>query len=243
MTVADLVSSVLGPDVPIAVRAYDGSRLGPPGARDARSALARCVAPNRHRSRRARLRPRVRGRRPRCRRRHLPGARAAPPPPECRAHSDRSGSRSPRSSDRRPSVRSASSRRGPAAGPAALAGPRRGRDRAPLQRLQRVLPAPPRTFAHLFVCGVGRPRCRTRGGAGREARSRVPEARAAPRHAPARRRLRVGEHVAARGAALRGARRGRHAVERAGRPGVEADRRGRARRPRHGEGAGLPRRR
>jgi cyclopropane-fatty-acyl-phospholipid synthase len=29
MTVADLVSSVLGPDLPIAVRAYDGSRLGP----------------------------------------------------------------------------------------------------------------------------------------------------------------------------------------------------------------------
>jgi cyclopropane-fatty-acyl-phospholipid synthase len=32
MTVADLVSSVLGPDVPIAVRAYDGSTLGPPDA-------------------------------------------------------------------------------------------------------------------------------------------------------------------------------------------------------------------
>ena len=32
MTVADLVSSVLGPDLPIAVRAYDGSRLGPADA-------------------------------------------------------------------------------------------------------------------------------------------------------------------------------------------------------------------
>ncbi|MDQ1534842.1 MAG: cyclopropane-fatty-acyl-phospholipid synthase [Actinomycetota bacterium] len=32
MTVADLVSSVLGPDVPVAVRAYDGSRLGPDDA-------------------------------------------------------------------------------------------------------------------------------------------------------------------------------------------------------------------
>jgi cyclopropane-fatty-acyl-phospholipid synthase len=32
MTVADLVSSVLGPDLPVAVRAYDGSRLGPPDA-------------------------------------------------------------------------------------------------------------------------------------------------------------------------------------------------------------------
>jgi cyclopropane-fatty-acyl-phospholipid synthase len=32
MTVADLVCSVLGPDLPVAVRAYDGSRLGPPDA-------------------------------------------------------------------------------------------------------------------------------------------------------------------------------------------------------------------
>ena len=32
MTVADLVSSVLGPDIPVAVRAYDGSRLGPSDA-------------------------------------------------------------------------------------------------------------------------------------------------------------------------------------------------------------------
>jgi cyclopropane-fatty-acyl-phospholipid synthase len=32
MSVADLVSSVLGPDLPVAVRAYDGSRLGPADA-------------------------------------------------------------------------------------------------------------------------------------------------------------------------------------------------------------------
>jgi cyclopropane-fatty-acyl-phospholipid synthase len=32
MTVADLVSSVLGPDIPVAVKAYDGSRLGPDDA-------------------------------------------------------------------------------------------------------------------------------------------------------------------------------------------------------------------
>ena len=32
MTVTDLVSSVLGPDIPVAVRAYDGSRLGPSDA-------------------------------------------------------------------------------------------------------------------------------------------------------------------------------------------------------------------
>lgn len=32
MTVTDLVSSVLGPDLPVAVRAYDGSRLGPDDA-------------------------------------------------------------------------------------------------------------------------------------------------------------------------------------------------------------------
>jgi cyclopropane-fatty-acyl-phospholipid synthase len=32
MTVADRVSSVLGSDLPVAVRAYDGSRLGPPDA-------------------------------------------------------------------------------------------------------------------------------------------------------------------------------------------------------------------
>ena len=32
MTVADFVSSVLGPDIPVAVRAYDGSRIGPDDA-------------------------------------------------------------------------------------------------------------------------------------------------------------------------------------------------------------------
>ncbi len=32
MTVADLVANVLGPDLPVAVRAYDGSRLGPDDA-------------------------------------------------------------------------------------------------------------------------------------------------------------------------------------------------------------------
>ena len=52
MTVADLVSSVLGPDLPVAVRAYDGSRLGPddaPATLVLRSPDA--LAPHRHRAR------------------------------------------------------------------------------------------------------------------------------------------------------------------------------------------------
>ena len=32
MTVADFLTSVLGSDVPVAFRAYDGSRFGPPDA-------------------------------------------------------------------------------------------------------------------------------------------------------------------------------------------------------------------
>ena len=115
----------------------------------------------------------------------------------------------------------------PAAAPAAAGGgaparsphtsARRRRDRAPLRRVERLLRAAARPVAHLLVRGVvadptsgSRPRRR-------EARARVPQARAATGHAAARRRLRVGEHAAPRGAAPRRARRRRHAVAGAGR--------------------------
>ena len=121
---------------------------------------------------------------------------------------------------------------------------RRRCDRAPLQRLERVLPATPRAVAHLLVCGVGEPGRRTRSRAGCQARPRVPQARAATRHAPARRGMRMGKHAAPRGAALRRAGRGCDALAtRRPTSASKRDRRGGARRPRDGAGAGLPRRR
>ena len=90
MSVADLLSDVLGDDVPVAFRAYDGVALrAVRRPHDDRRALARRAPPHRHRARRARVRPRLRRRRARGRRRHLRrdgrrqlhrGAPARPPP-------------------------------------------------------------------------------------------------------------------------------------------------------------------
>ena len=100
MTVADLVSSVLGPDIPVAVRAYDGSRLGPSDA------SATLVLRSPDALRRIATSPgelgigRVRGRRSRRRGRHLRSAGAASPVHEKSRSRRHSCSRSRRSSGR-----------------------------------------------------------------------------------------------------------------------------------------------
>ena len=122
-------------------------------------------------------------------------------------------------------------------------GARRGGDRAPLRRVERLLPARARTVDDVLVRGVRRARHDARSRAGRQVRARLPQARAAARHAPARRRLRVGRDGDARGARTRRARGRRDAVA-PGRPSGRATRCARpAWRPRRDPRAGLPRHR
>ena len=81
MRIADLVSQLLGADLPVRIDCYDGSSVGPAGAGTRivlRSPDALASTP--HRTRRARLRPGLRERRARRRGRHLRRAAAARPP-------------------------------------------------------------------------------------------------------------------------------------------------------------------
>src|SRR5947207_1905607 len=103
--------------------------------------------------------------------------------------------------------------------PASLEGTGRGRDLAPLRRLQRLLPHGPRPVDDLLVRGVGRPIGRARTGAGGEVRADLPEARAPARDAAPRRRVWVGRHGAARGQTPRCIRRRRDPLDPAGRMG------------------------
>ena len=57
-------------------------------------------------------------------------------------------------------------------------GARRGRDRAPLRRVERLLPADPRSLDDVLVCRLRAARNHARSGAGRQVRARVPQARA-----------------------------------------------------------------
>ena len=74
----------------------------------------------------------------------------------------------------------------------ATEGPGRGRDRAPLRRLERVLPPDPRTFDDVFVRGLAVGRRHARDRAGVEVRAREPQARPRAGHATARRRAAGG---------------------------------------------------
>ena len=90
--------------------------------------------------------------------------------------------------------------RGPAARPPPLAGARPRRRPPPLRRLQRLLPPAARPEPRLLVRVLRRPGRHARGGAGAQARARLPQAaprrgRAAPRH-----RLRLGLAADPRGA-------------------------------------------
>ena len=82
MALATIIESVLGTDLPVAFRAYDGSAVGPPDPpATLYRALARRDPPDRHRARRARPRAGLCRGRPRPRGRHLRRPRAPRPAP------------------------------------------------------------------------------------------------------------------------------------------------------------------
>ena len=134
----------------------------------------------------------------------------------------------------------ATARGGAVARRPAFEGARRGRDRAPLRRLERLLPDRAGTVDDLLLRGVDRPGPHARGGAGEQVRAGVEQARARARDAPARHRLWLGRDDPARGAAPRGPRGRRDAVAPAGRAGGQAGRRRGAHRPGRGPLPRLP---
>ena len=247
MSVADLLAELLGTDLPVACRRTTAAGSGPP---DAPATLVvrspDALRRHRHRSGRARLRPRVRRRRPRRRRRHLRRARA-------RATASRS-SRCGGASSGCDALRivglaglrplAAAARGGATPRPAASAGARRRGDRAPLRRVERLLPARARAVDDLLVRGVVERRTSTLEAAqAAKYELDLPQAR---RCEPGMRLLDVGcgwggmvlhaaQHHGVRAVGVTLSRR-------AGRARAEARRRGRARRPGRDPAAGLPRR-
>ncbi len=225
---AGAVRSVL----PSAVRvtAYDGSSDGPDDAqRDAAREGPARAHPHGARAGRARAGPRLRVRaaRPRDARPPHGGARAV----EGRPHRRPDLARAPaRAADAR--ARGAAPRRAAAAGggraalpvrpaPAQPAARRRG-GVAPLRRQQPVLLVGARPEHGLHVRGLRLADADARAGAGGEVRPGLPQARPAPRHAAARRRLRLGRHGRPRRARVRRRRRRGHAVGAAGDVGAGA---------------------
>ena len=230
MAIAELLAGVLGGELPIEVRAYDGSRVGT-GRRAGRA--RRCG----RRTRSGAWSPRP-----------ASSASGVPTSPAI-SMSKAISSRSCRCTERLdglhlspPTVRVARCKLVGVAALRPLPPPPeearlRGRphtararcrgDLVPLRHVERVLRAPPGSVAHLLVRGVVVADDRSGSRAGRQARARVPEAGARTRDASARRRLRLGEHAPARGAAPRRPRRRRHAVARAGRARRQASRGGR----------------
>ncbi len=180
---------------------------------------------------------RARGRRPR-RRRQAPGG--------LDAAAARRGHEAP------PGPGRGEGRRAPAApadpggraaprGPPALPPARQPRRAPPLRPEQRVLRALPRRLHDVLVRDLRDAGAVARGRPGQQARDGLPQARARPGHARARRGLRLGRVRAARGQEPRRARHGHHALARAGGGSAEA-RRGRGPRGEDRDpGAGLPR--
>ena len=111
----------------------------------------------------------------------------------------------------------------------------------PLRRLERVLPAPARPCPHVLVCRVRVARRHPRGGPGGQARPDLPQARPPAGHAGARHRVRLGVLRHPRRDPLRRLGGRRVALGAPGRPRPQAGGRGRADRPRGPPGAGLPR--
>ena len=243
VTVAAFLQDVLGSDVPVQFRAYDGSAFGPADADTAvvvRSpdAMRRILtSPDELGFGRAyvagdieidgdmfevlqmlaRFQLAAIGPAPLASALRLVGARGlrplAPPPEEARL-------RGTRHSKAR----------------------RRGGDLLPLRRLEHVLPTRAGPVVHLLLRGVDRYDDEPRGGAGEQARAGVPQTRARAGHAAPRHRLRLGRDGAARGAPLRRPRGRRHPVAPASRARTRARRGRRARRPDRDQGRRLPRR-
>ena len=115
-------------------------------------------------------------------------------------------------------------------------------DLAPLRRVQHVLRVGARPVDGLHLRLLPERGRHAGGGPGRQARPGRPQARPAPGHAAARRRLRLGRHGPARGPGVRrqGAR--RDPVRAAGGVGAEGDRGGGPGRAGRGPPPGLPRR-
>ena len=160
MSVAQKVLDLIPENPPLAVAAYDGSRAGPDRrAGRGRGALAaRLPAPG-HRARRARPRPaptspasstsRATSSPSSRSRTGLDGLRIRPAQVlrwPCGSSGSRSSSRSRRHPRRRACAAAATAQRA-----------RRGRDRAPLRRVERLLPARPRPVDDVLVRGVERP--------------------------------------------------------------------------------------
>ena len=233
MALASIIESVLGTDLPVAVRAYDGSSVGPPDPPATLvPALAGRVAPDRHRARRARLRAGLRRRRPRPRRRHLRRPRAARPAARRQAPSAAAPRRRAGARLAEPAAVAAAARRGAPARPPSLGRARPRRDRHHYDVSNDFYRLVPRPVAHVLVRGVQRRRHVAGGRAGEQVRVGVAQARPAAGHAAARRRLRLGRHGACTRPSTRRARRRRHGLDAPGRARVEARRRGRARRSR-----------
>ena len=127
-----------------------------------------------------------------------------------------------------------------APGHPALQGPRRRRHRPPLRRGQPLLRTRPRPDDGLHLRGLPPPGRHAGGGADREGRPRVPQARPASRDAPARRRLRLGRSRHARRPRVRRPRAGRDPVQVAGGLGGAAHRGARLGRARRGAPRRLP---
>ncbi|RPK88991.1 hypothetical protein EES47_13155 [Streptomyces sp. ADI98-12] len=194
------------------------------------------------------------GRRPDCRGRPVRGARpprrsglgdrASPARPPRRRPGPRGPRRRPRPRQAgRPLPATGAPRRG-GPGPApprqpAQQGPRPPGHQPPLRRGQRLLRAGPRPLHGLLLrllAGRRHPGERP----ARQARPDLPQARTRPRHAPARRRLRLGSDGAARRPRVRRPGRRRHPLARTGRLRPQARRRTGPRRPRRDPCPGLP---
>ena len=251
---AALVGDVLG-ELPLRLRAWDGSEAGPAGAPSSSCATGG-AAPAALGPRRAG--PGARLRRRGDRRRRRPGRRAvarvgarpatgrrparagvtgcAGPAPRC---AWASSARRPRRPRRRRCCRGEAHHR-----------PGQRRDQLPLRPEQRALRCPARRAHGLLVRVLPRrpgddpaPHgLRHHRGAARQAGTDLPQARPAAGHATARRRLRLGLADPPRRRAPRRARDRRDHLGPAARPRREAGRRARAGRPGDGAPAGLPRR-
>ena len=227
---AAAIGRLLGSNLPIAIECYDGSRIGPD---DSDTTL---VVRSPHALRYALTAPGELG----IARAYVAGELDVEGDifaalalrdnlPDVRLGAERVARPGAHRRRRGPAAAAAAARRGPPARPAALEGARR-RPRSRTTTTSRttstgMVLGPSMTYS----CGVWPSAdAHARGRAGREVRARVPQARARARHAPARRRLRLGRHGHARGPAPRRARGRRHAVAPPGRVGAARGARGRA---------------
>ena len=196
---ASAIGRLLGPDLPIAISCYDGSRIGPDNSdtalviRSPKALRYAVTAPGElgiawaYVSGELDIEGDI-----------FSGARSARSHARCparRGRVDRPGSRGRRC---RSSTASATARRGPVARSAPLEGTGRGRDRGPLRRLERLLPNGSRSVDDLLVRGVAFDRRALETAESSKYELVLSQARTRARDATPRRRLRLGRHGDAR---------------------------------------------